>query len=131
MPIKTTLNRCGVPLSIRRTWEMISSAVRSRVKPSRPVRQKVHPRPHPTCEEMQRVERSCRGIRTLSMDSPSSSFRRNFFVPSDEVKHSKGKMGAGRGKFRTEEKFLSAEFFLRPEFPPASSHFPAFLFNIP
>src|SRR5262245_58282952 len=109
---------------------MISSVVRSRVKPSRPVRQKVHPRPHPTWEEMQSVERSCRGMRTLSTDSPSSSFTRNFFVPSDDVKLWKGKWGRSVGISGRRKISWDYELFLRPEIPTLRTHFPAFPFTI-
>ena len=47
--------------------------------------QKVHCKAQPACEEMQRVCLFFSGIFTISIKESLSNFKRNFFVPSDEV----------------------------------------------
>jgi hypothetical protein len=67
-----------------RTWPAISWTARFRANPIAPVAQKLHLSAQPACDEMQSVRRDPSGIATVSMASPSGSWKRNFSVPSDE-----------------------------------------------
>ena len=62
----------------------ISSAASERTTPCAPDAQNAQPMPQPTCVEMHCVKRPVAGMRTVSTDSPSSSPRRSFCVPSDD-----------------------------------------------
>lgn len=66
-----------------KTWPIISSAVRFLIKPIFPVKQKAHPRSHPSWVETQSVVLSnlADGINTDSIICPSDNCCRNFLVP--------------------------------------------------
>src|SRR5262245_31020777 len=79
-------------LSTAITCSTISSGVKLRFQPSRPLAQKRQPYAQPTCVEMHRVRRSLgspykvglAGINTLSMSDWSPRRQRNFWVESCE-----------------------------------------------
>jgi len=51
-----------------------------RLNPIAPVAQKLHCRAHPAWDEMHSVSLVPSGIATVSIDSPSASWKRNFSV---------------------------------------------------
>ena len=89
MPIMTTLEITRsffgvtpIALFAHHNCPMISAAVRLRLKPWRPVEQKVHSNAQPTCEEIHNVPRSASGINTVSTPLPVPTSSSHLRVPS-------------------------------------------------
>ena len=68
-----------------RTCPAISPAVRCRVSPIVPVRQKPHFMAQPTCVEMQNVCDGVSGMNTASIWRPSPNRSSSLVVPSEDV----------------------------------------------
>ena len=91
MPIMTTLltmrsplGACPSALFANHNWPMISATDRLRLKPWRPVEQKVQAKAQPTCEEIHKVPRSSSGINTVSTALPLPVSINHLTVPSSE-----------------------------------------------
>src|SRR3990170_3558987 len=89
IPIRTTLVTARSPFGpaprARRashSWEMISASVRLRLKPWRPVAQKLQFSAQPTWVETHNVPRPSSGMKTVSTAVPSSSCSSHLRVPS-------------------------------------------------
>ena len=69
-------------LLAHQSWPIISAAVRLRLKPCRPVEQKVHSNAQPTWEEIHKVPRSASGMKTVSTPLPVPTSSNHLRVPS-------------------------------------------------
>src|SRR5574343_312050 len=91
MPIITTLEMTrsffGVtPMALlaHHSWPMISAVLRLRLKPWRPVEQKVHSSAQPTWDDMHKVPRSSSGMNTVSTPLPVPTSSSHLRVPSSD-----------------------------------------------